>query len=60
MVRIRLSISNFKVQKNRYARSEVLMDNNCPFCPGMQENELHFFFACKKYEKIRPNMLKKY
>ena len=34
------------------------MYNDCPFSPGMQDNELHFFFVCKKYEKIRPNMLK--
>ena len=58
LVRIRLGISNLKVHKNRYARSEVLMDNDCPFCPGMQDNELQLFFVCKKYEKIRPNMLK--
>ena len=34
------------------------MDNDCPFCPGMQDYELHLFFVSKKYEKIRPNMLK--
>ena len=58
LVRIRLGISNLKVHENRYARSDVLLENNCPFCPGMQDNELHLFFVCKKYEKIRPNMLK--
>jgi len=55
---VRIRLSNPKVHKNRYARSEVLMDNDCPFCPGMQDNELHLFFVCKKYEKIRPNTLK--
>ena len=34
------------------------MDSYCPFCPGMHDNELHLFCVCKKYEKIRPNMLK--
>ena len=58
LVRIRLGISNLKVDKNRNARSDVPQDNDCPFCPGMQDNELHLFFVCKKYEKIRPNMLK--
>ena len=57
-VRIRLGISNLKVHKNRYARNDVPQDNDCPFCPGMQDNELHLFFVCKKYEKIRPNMQK--
>ena len=57
LVRIRLGISNLKVHKNRYAKSEELMDD-CPLCPGMQNNELHLFFVCKKYEKIRSNMLK--
>ena len=47
LVCIRLGISNLKVHKNRYARSEVLMDNDCPFCPGMQDN-VHLFFVCKK------------
>ena len=58
MVRVRLGISNLKVHKNRYARSDVPQDNDCPFCPGMQDNELNLFFVYKKYEKIRPNMLK--
>ena len=57
LVRIGLGISNLKVHKNRYVRSKVLMDNDCPFCSGMQDNELHWF-VCKKYEKIRQNMLK--
>ena len=26
--------------------------------PGVQNNELHWFFVCRKYEKIRPNVLK--
>ena len=55
LVRIRLGISNLKVQKNRYARSDVPQDKDCPLCPGMQDNELQLFFVCKKYEKIRPN-----
>ena len=58
LVRIRLGISNLKVHKNRYAMSDILLDNDCPFCPGMQDNELHMFFVFKKYEKIKPNMLK--
>ena len=58
MVRIRLGISNLKVHKNRYAMSDILLDNDCPFCPGMQDNELHLF-VCMKYKKRRPNMLKK-
>ena len=36
-VRIRLGISTLKVHKNRYAKSEVLMDNDCPFFPCMHE-----------------------
>ena len=35
-----------------------MMDSYCPFCPGMHDNELHLFCVCKKYEKIRPNMMK--
>ena len=58
LVRIGLGISNLKVHKNRYARSDVLLDNYCPFYPGMQDNELYLFCVCKKFEKIRPNMLK--
>ena len=58
LVHIRLGISNLKVHKNRYARSDVPQGNHCPFCPGMQDNELHLFFVCKKYEKIRPNIVK--
>ena len=57
MVRKRLGISNLKVRKNRYARSDMLLDNDCPFCLGMQDNELHLF-VCMKYKKRRPNMLK--
>ena len=34
LVRIRLGISNLKVHKNRYARSDVLLDNDCQICPG--------------------------
>ena len=43
-------VISVKVHKNRYARSDVLL-NDCPFCPGMQGNELHLFFVCKKYKK---------
>ena len=46
LVRVRLGISNLKVH-NQYARSDV-----------PQDNELNLFFVYKKYEKIRPNMLK--
>ena len=48
LIRIRLGISNLKVHKNRYPRSEVLMDNDCPLCPGLQDNELRVLFVCKK------------
>ena len=58
LVRIGLGISDLKVHENRYVRSGVLLDNDCPLCPGMQDKELHLFFVCKKHEKIRPNMLK--
>ena len=45
LVLVRLDISNLKVNKNRYSRGDVLPDNDCPFCPGFEDNELHLFFV---------------
>ena len=39
LVRIRLGISNLKVQKNRYARSDVPQDKDCPLCARMQDKD---------------------
>ena len=33
-------------------------DNECPFCPESEENELHFCFRCPRYDDIRPTLLK--
>ena len=45
LVRVRMGISNLEVHKNRYGRDDVLPDNDCPFCPGFEDNELHLFFV---------------
>ena len=58
LVRVTLGISNLKVHKNRYARGDILPDNDCPFCPEFEDNELHLFPVCKTYERIRPDKLK--
>ena len=55
---VRLDISNLKVNKNRYSRGDVLPDNDCPFCPVFEDNELHLFFVSKMYERIRPAKFK--
>ena len=55
---VRLDISNLKVNKNRYSRGDVLPDNDCPFCPVFEDNELHLFFVCESYERLRPDKLK--
>ena len=54
LVRVRLGNLNLKVHKNRSVRHE----NDSPFCPGFQENELHLFFVCKTYDSLRPDMVK--
>lgn len=57
-VRMRLGISDINVHKNRYKRSDLHASNDCPFCPGMEENEHHLWFRCPKYNGIRPNVMK--
>ena len=56
--RVRSGISNPKVHYSRYASGDVLPDNDCPFCPEFEDNELHLFLVCKTYERIRPDKLK--
>ena len=58
LVRVRLGISNLKVHKDRYVRSDIAQENDCPICPGFREHELHSFFVCKAYGSLRPGMLK--
>jgi hypothetical protein len=58
LVRMRFGISNLTTHKNRYVRPELVPNNDCPFCPGREETELHVFFVCPKYQSLRPNMWK--
>ena len=46
LVPVRLGIRNLKVHMNGYVRSDLAQGNDCPFCLGFQENELHLFFVC--------------
>jgi hypothetical protein len=51
LVRLRLGINELGVNK-RYNVTNV--DNrNCPFCPGIVEDEIHFIFDCPTYEPVR-------
>ena len=58
VVRVRFGISDLKTHKNRYTTAGTLIDNKCPFCPELEENELHLCFRCPRYDAIRPTFLK--
>ena len=60
LIRFRLAgISDINVHKNRYKASDLLTGNDCPFCPGVEENECHLFFKCSMYnDDIRPKVMK--
>ena len=58
LIRFRLGISDINVHKNRYKASDLPTGNDCPFCPGVEENECHLCFKCSMYNDIRPNVMK--
>ena len=58
LIRFRLGISKINVHKNRYKASDLSTGNDCPFCPGVEENECHLCFKCSMYNDIRPNVMK--
>ena len=58
LIRFRLGISDTNVHKNRYKASDLPVGNDCPFCPGVEENEFHLCFKCSMYNDIRPNVMK--
>ena len=56
LIRFRLGISDINVHKNRCKAS--VYGNDCPFCPGVEENECHLCFKCSMYNDIRPDVMK--
>ena len=44
--------------KKRYKASDLPTGNDCPFCPGVGENECHLCFKCSVYNAIRPSVMK--
>ena len=52
LIRFRLGITELKTHRNIYISHVV--DNNCPFCKVVEENEYHFLFHCENYETVRP------
>ena len=58
LIRFRLGISDINVHKNRYKASDLPVGNDCPFRPGVEENECHFCFGCSMYNDIRSKVMK--
>ena len=58
LIRFRLGISDINVHKNRYKASDLPTGNDCPFCPGVEENECRLCFKCSVYNDIRPDVMK--
>ena len=58
LIRFRLSISDINVHKNRYKASDLSTGNDCPFCPGIEENECHLCIKCSMYNDIRSKVMK--
>ena len=56
LIRFRLGITELKTHRNIYISHVV--DNNCPFCKVVEENEYHFLFHCENYETVRPEKIR--
>ena len=57
LTKFRLSNHTLMIEKGRHLKIE----NNkryCPFCPNLIEDEIHFLFICKTFEKHRKIFLK--
>ena len=52
--RLRIGMSSLRSNFLRYFLSHNM---DCPFCPGIQENELHFVLKCHKYADLRSNLI---
>ena len=56
--RFRLGVSDIQTHKNRFIRNALPGINDCPFCPGVVEDEGHLLFDCSKYDALRPQTFK--
>lgn len=55
MIRLRLGINELGVNKRYQHGADVIRD--CPFCPGVLEDENHFMFSCEAYKDLREKYL---
>lgn len=55
LIRFRLGINELGINK-RFQGTGVCRD--CPFCPGIVEDECHFLFVCVMYKEIRERYLR--
>ena len=59
LIRFRLGISDINVHKNRYKATDLPIEDDRPFCPGVEENECHLCFRCSMHNDIRPTVMRK-
>lgn len=57
LIRFRLGVNDLGVNK-RFFNPLIAQNMNCPFCPNVLEDEVHFLFVCYKYENLRLKYLK--
>ena len=58
LTKFRLSNHTLMIEKGRHLKIEI-NKRYCPFCPNHIEDEIHFLFVCKTFEKHRKIFLKK-
>eukprot|EP00745_Piridium_sociabile_P040709 TRINITY_DN7896_c0_g1_i1.p1 TRINITY_DN7896_c0_g1~~TRINITY_DN7896_c0_g1_i1.p1 ORF type:complete len:546 (-),score=34.17 TRINITY_DN7896_c0_g1_i1:81-1496(-) len=51
LTRIRLGVSQLEPHKSRYSKTKD--KTYCPFCPNVDESELHFILVCPRYQNLR-------
>jgi hypothetical protein len=57
VIRLRFGINDLNVNR-RYQKATRPVSPNCPFCPGKNEDEIHFLLHCPKYASLRTKYLK--